>query len=549
MQSLAAAGFIDAAAETRVLSACRQTGEPAVLLLSKLGVLEEKHVAARLAQQLGLAVLSAAQLPLEPVLAGRLSQDFLKLHHVLPLRLADGRLSVAMANPFSSYVMKALELASGAKLDLVVAEASLLEAAFVQLYEAQDGGPLEAASADAEAKDLEQLIELAAEAPVIRFVNRLIQTAVDLRASDIHLEPQGRGFKVRLRVDGVMRAIESPPPALRAAILSRVKLMASLNIAERRLPQDGRLRATVRGKPVDLRVATTPTMHGESVVLRILDKGQVELDLARLGMGASALTRYLTALDAKTGIVLVTGPTGSGKTTTLYASLLRYNDGAQKILTVEDPIEYELPGVNQVQVKPQIGFTFANALRAFLRQDPDIMLVGEIRDLETAEIAAQAALTGHKVLSTLHTNDAASSITRLLDMGLPDFIVAATVEGVVAQRLVRTLCDQCKTPMATPPEVARHFEACGAAAPLRLYEPGGCERCAMTGFRGRIGVYEVLAVSDALRALIGRRAAAHDLKAAAIEGGMRPMFADGLDKVAAGVTTYQDLLRVCSPDG
>ncbi len=547
INDLAARNLIDGTSKGRVLSAARQTGESACLLLSKLGILEEQSVAAHLAAQLGLPLLTPGLLPAEPLFHDTLSTEFVKLHHVLPLQWKDGELYLAVADPFHRYALHAVELACEARLSLVIGEISQIQAAFRHLYEA----PKDASSAGSDVsdtrKDIEHLIELAAEAPVVHFVNRLIQSAADARASDIHLEPFSQGLRIRLRIDGVLRAAEPPPAHLQAAILSRIKLMASLNIAERRLPQDGRLRATVRGKHIDLRVATSPSLHGESIVLRILDKGAVNLDLGALGMGETDLKRYESALDKTTGVVLVTGPTGSGKTTTLYASLLRFNDGERKILTVEDPVEYELAGVSQVQIKPQIGFGFPQALRSFLRQDPDIMLVGEIRDLETAQIAAQAALTGHKVLSTLHTNDAASSVTRLLDMGLDDFIVAATLEAVVAQRLVRVLCSLCKTPAAPPAHAERIFAAAKQAAPSRVFEPEGCPDCAMTGFKGRIGVYEVLLMSSALKDLVGTRPSATAVQMAAVSGGMRPMFEDGLVKVSQGLTTIAELFRVCSP--
>jgi general secretion pathway protein E len=369
---------------------------------------------------------------------------------------------------------------------------------------------------------------------------------VENRASDIHIEPFERNLRVRYRIDGVLRDMQSPANNLRAAVISRVKLMANLNIAETRLPQDGRIRLVNRGKQIDLRISTVPTMHGESVVLRILDKGSVDLGFDALGFGDATLPRYLDILNRPHGIVLVTGPTGSGKTTSLYTSLLHLNNGEKKILSVEDPVEYQLDGVNQLQVKTQIGLTFASALRSFLRQDPDIIMIGEIRDVETAEIAVQAALTGHKVLSTVHTNDAASTITRLLDMGVEDFLLTSTINGITAQRLVRTVCEHCREPIEVLPEIVEQFslERYTGGGPVSLYHGPGCEHCGGTGYRGRTSILEVLDMTDPIRRLVLRRSEAQEIKQAAIEQGMTTMHQDGLAKALSGITTLDEVLRV-----
>jgi general secretion pathway protein E len=363
------------------------------------------------------------------------------------------------------------------------------------------------------------------------------------------MEPTEDRLRVRLRVDGVLTEIEGPPPALRQAVVSRIKIMARLNIAERRLAQDGRLRFAVRGKEVDFRVSTTPVLYGESVVLRILDRGALVLEFPALGFAADVLPRYLDILLRPHGILLVTGPTGSGKTTTLYTSLMALNTPERKILTIEDPVEYQLQGINQTQVKPQIGLTFGAALRSFLRQDPDIMMVGEIRDLETAQIAVQAALTGHMILSTLHTNDAASAVTRLLDMGVEPFLLTSTLNAVVGQRLVRRLCPACRRP--TVPDPAR-VEALGlrrlaniaGIEEIRLWDPVGCPACAGTGYRGRTAVTELLPISDGIARLVLARAEARAIAELAEQEGMRGMFADGMLKALAGVTTPDEVLRV-----
>jgi general secretion pathway protein E len=395
-------------------------------------------------------------------------------------------------------------------------------------------------------EDINRLRDLASEAPVIRLVNSIIGRAVETGASDIHIEPFERALKVRYRIDGVLRDMQSPPNNLRAAVISRVKLMANLNIAETRLPQDGRIRLVNRGKEIDLRISSVPTMHGESVVLRILDKSGVDLGFDTLGFGDTTLPRYLDILNRPHGIVLVTGPTGSGKTTTLYTSLLHLNNGEKKILTVEDPVEYQLDGVNQLQVKTQIGLTFAGALRSFLRQDPDIIMIGEIRDIETAEIAVQAALTGHKVLSTVHTNDAASTITRLLDMGVEDFLLTSTINGITAQRLVRMVCGHCREPIEVLPEIVEQFalEQYTGGDKVTLHQGRGCEHCGGTGYRGRTSILEVLDMTDPIRSLVLRRAESQEIRRAAIEQGMKTMHQDGLAKALSGTTTLDEVLRV-----
>jgi general secretion pathway protein E len=374
----------------------------------------------------------------------------------------------------------------------------------------------------------------------------MITKAVEARASDIHIEASESRLRVRFRIDGVLQDIEPPANRFRAAIVSRIKIMAKLNIAERRLPQDGRIKLAIRGTPIDLRISTIPTMHGEGVVMRVLDREGVALDFASLGIEGQTLETLLGITDRPNGIVLVTGPTGSGKTTTLYAALVHLNNPDKKIVTVEDPIEYQLEGINQIQVKPSIGLSFANVLRSILRHDPDIIMVGEIRDVETAQIAIQAALTGHLVLSTLHTNDAAGTLTRLLDMGAEDYLLTSTLNGVAAQRLVRTLCPHCRIKEKALPELIVQLDLRRYIADpeIYVYHPKGCEHCNGTGFFGRTSLCEILVMTDSMRRLILRRAEAGELHRAAVEEGMRTMFDDGIAKALAGITTVEEVLRV-----
>ena len=398
-----------------------------------------------------------------------------------------------------------------------------------------------------EIEDIEQLKDLASEAPVIRLVNLIISKAIEGRASDIHIEPFEKDLKVRYRIDGILYDVESPPKKLKAAIISRVKIMAKLNIAERRLPQDGRIKLKVLGKDIDLRVSTLPTMYGESVVMRILDKSNSDLyDIRRLGFPADSLSDLEALIRRPHGILLVTGPTGSGKTTTLYSALDTINLPDKKIITIEDPVEYQMDGVNQIQVNPQIGLTFATGLRHIVRQDPDVIMVGEIRDLETAEIAIRAALTGHLVFSTLHTNDAPSAITRLVDMGAEDYLIASSLLGVLAQRLVRVICPHCRVEVFPVSEMLDEigYRRGNGHDPHRFFEGRGCERCANTGFIGRVGIYELMLVNDELRKLTVGKADSGQIRKKALESGMRSLRDDGWLKVRQGMTTVSEVLRV-----
>ena len=545
-------GKLNAADLDRARRVQQETPERINVILTQLGLVSERDMAEALALYLDLPLVTAADYPTQAILEDQISTKFLKEYRIIPLADTAEGLVLAIADPLDAYAVNAMRLLTGKPVLPRVGVPAEIEAAFERLYGSSKASIEnifeEVTSEEDEGtnEDIERLKDLASEAPVIRMVNQLISRAVEMRASDIHIEPFERKLKVRYRIDGVLREVDAPPSRLRAAVISRVKLMAKLNIAETRLPQDGRIRLVIRGKEIDLRVSTVPSMHGESLVLRVLDKGSVALDFPTLGFEKQLLKSYLDLLDRPHGILLVTGPTGSGKTTTLYTSLLRLNTGERKILTVEDPIEYQLEGINQVQVKPQIGLGFANVLRSFLRQDPDVIMIGEIRDLETAEIAVQAALTGHKVLSTLHTNDAATTITRLLDMGVEDYLLTSTVNGVVAQRLVRTLCGHCREPRPVLPEMVEQLQLgrFTSSDPITLYQATGCEHCNGSGYLGRTGLLEILELSDPIRRLILRRAESHEIKRAAAEAGMRTMYQDGMYKILAGTTTLEEVLRV-----
>ena len=521
-------------------------------ILVKAGMVSERDVVDALSTHLDVPIALMADYPELPVLEERVAVKFIKQAKALPLHEDDEHLILAMVDPLDEYVLNAFRLVTRRKIKVRLAVPTELEAAFERLYGSgkssmdQIVGEVETRD-DAEGnEDLQQLKELASEAPIIRLVSLIISHALQARASDIHIEPFENRLIVRYRVDGVMHEVESPPRRFSAAVISRIKIMASLDIAERRLPQDGRIKLRIQGKEVDLRVSTVPTMHGESVVMRILDKSGTTLDFATLGFDADVLRRFLEVLMRPHGIVLVTGPTGSGKTTTLYTALDRLNNPDLKILTVEDPVEYQMEGINQIQVKPQIGLTFANALRSIVRQDPDVIMIGEIRDLETAQIAVQAALTGHMVLSTLHTNDAASTINRMLDMGMDDYLLTSTINGILAQRLVRTLCTHCRQAHTALPEVVEEMQLrrYTQADPVLLYRPVGCDECGGTGYMGRISIVELLVMSDTIRSMIMRHVTAGEIRQQAIAEGMQTMYENGLSKTVVGVTTIEEVLRV-----
>lgn len=481
-----------------------------------------------------------------------LSVRFLRENLCLPLREENGRVWLAMADPGDQETRTALEVALGTPVIPVAAAEEEILTAIQAVY--QPGSALARLVGDLEPEEGEPMAEEAAEighlrdqareAPIIQLVNLLLLRAIDMGASDIHLEPFEKDFRVRYRRDGLLYEAESPPKGLQAATLSRLKIMARLDIAERRLPQDGRFRLKVKGRDIDFRVSTLPTLLGESMVLRILDRQQVVLDLDRLGFPGRELKQFDALIRKPYGMILVTGPTGSGKTTTLYAALERINAPEKKIITIEDPVEYRLAGVTQMQVKPGIGLTFARGLRHIVRQDPDVVLVGEIRDRETAEIAVHAALTGHLVFSTLHTNDAPGAITRLLEMGIEDYLLASAVMAVLAQRLVRLICPRCRPRGPSAAGAGERPGGLTGPTPEDVAVGRGCEACAHTGYQGRTGIYELLRVDEVIRGLILQRADAATLRRAAQQQGMRTLAEDGWDKAAAGLTTRGEVLRV-----
>ncbi|HEY1629829.1 MAG TPA: type II secretion system ATPase GspE [Rhizomicrobium sp.] len=548
-QRLLETGKLAPAGLERAARLSDDSGERLEIVLARLGLASERDIAETLAAILDLPVAALDNYPAAPILEDRLSQKFLKEARIIPLADRAESVAIAMVDPLNDYAAEAAAFAADKPVLRFIAYPADFEAVYDRLY---GGGKSEIRQISEETRarddivaeeDVDRIKDSASEAPVIRLVNLLITRAVEARASDIHIEPMNGELLVRYRIDGVLQEVESPPARLSGAIVSRVKIMAALNIAERRMAQDGRIRLAVRGKDIDFRVSTMPTIHGESVVMRILDRGNLTLDFDALGFDADITANIRELLSQPHGILLVTGPTGSGKTTTLYTGLLELNTRDKKLLTIEDPVEYQLAGVNQVQVKPQIGLTFAGALRSFLRQDPDIMMVGEIRDLETAQVAVQAALTGHLILSTLHTNDAASAITRLLDMGIEDFLLTSTINGLVAQRLVRTLCPHCRECSEALPDFARKMQFPQTGAPAIHYRARGCAHCGGTGYFGRSSIVEVLTMSDAVRALVLAHADTAAIRVQAIRDGMQTMHAHGMKKVVAGSTSVEEVLR------
>ena len=526
-----------------------QNGGNLITLLVRLGLVSERDVAEAESSLLGLPLITTADLPEEAPEIGKLSLRYLKQNLLLPVSVSDDEMTVVMANPRDQYALKALSMASGKKIRPQVGIASEIENGIEKLYgvgRSAMGQIVDTlGEGEEDLEDVEHLRDLASEAPVIRLVNLIMQRAVESRASDIHIEPFENRLKVRYRVDGVLQEVEAPPAKSTAAVISRVKIMAKLNIAERRLPQDGRIMHRVGGKELDLRVSTVPTSHGESVVMRILDRESVVLDFDSLGFDDDTRRQFVHQLEMPHGIILVTGPTGSGKTTTLYTALSALNRPERKIITVEDPVEYQLEGINQIQAKSSIGLDFAHALRAIVRQDPDVIMIGEMRDLETARIAIQSALTGHLVLSTVHTNDAAGGITRMLDMGVEDYLLTSTVNAILAQRLVRTLDTEHREAFEVLPEVVDEIglRALGERDRYVFYKPVPTPENP-NGYHGRTSILELLVMSDPIRRLVIKHATSGEIQNQAVSEGMRTMYLDGLNKCLAGITTLDEVLRV-----
>jgi general secretion pathway protein E len=513
--------------------------------LLSLGLIADRDLALAYADFLQIGLLERDMIPAQALAQDVLNPQFLEEYRVFPVTLDATEATIAMADPLDGQTLAAMEFALRRRVQVKVVSLGDIDEIFGRLYPEETSGDDAAAGPDELiAGDLDRLRDSASEAPVIRLVNQIISRAVEAQASDIHFEPTADGLDVRLRIDGILRNIERPPAGLRAAIISRLKIMGMLDIAERRIAQDGRMTLAIRGRDIDFRISTMPVLHGESVVLRILDRAGLVLELPALGFEGEGLEIWNQAIGRSRGIVLITGPTGSGKTTTLYASVLAIANRTRKILTIEDPVEYQLPLINQTQVKPAVNMTFANALRWALRHDPDVMMIGEIRDLETARIAVQAALTGHLILSTLHTNDAASALTRLIDLGIETYLLTSTINAVAAQRLVRVLCLHCRQAEPVLPELA-------ASLGLRcetVNEPIGCAQCGGSGFRGRTALVEVLPMTGTIKKLVLQHADADAIRAAAVAAGMRTMRDRGIALVEAGTTSIEELLRI-SDDG
>jgi general secretion pathway protein E len=522
----------------RALELQLERGDKIGKIIVDMGLIAQRDMLAALSDQLGIPLVTIDGPPPSAPEVDRLSHRFLRQVRAFPIAVADSTITLAMADPLDFETIAAVRSYSGFEVrPMLVSEQEVLDAIEKHYGEVeQEGVSAEGLDADA-AASLEHLRDMASEAPVIRLVNAMIASAIEMRASDIHIEPFEKEFRIRFRIDGVLYNQESPPRELKAAVISRLKLMAKLNIAERRLPQDGRIKLKLLGREVDLRVSTLPTLYGESLVMRLLDRSTGDLyDLRRLGFDDLMLARMEHFTSLPYGMFLVTGPTGSGKSTTLYSALKRINLPDKKIITIEDPVEYQMDGINQLHVNPQIGLTFASGLRHIVRQDPDVVMVGEIRDRETADIAIRAALTGHLVFSTLHTNDAPSAVTRLTDMGVENYLLSSSIVAVLAQRLVRVICPNCK------------IESAQALAPdgelIQTYRGAGCDDCGGRGYVSRMGIFEMMPVTDDMRKLIMNNADASVLTQAARRNGMRNLREDGWIKVREGITTVDEVMRV-----
>ena len=527
-------------------------GRQIAQILLSAGYVSAADLAMALAERLRLEYVELTERDVDPAAMLLVDRKVLRRHGVLPLRVEDGRLVVAMSDPTNFYAIEDLTMISGHPITPVVAVETEIQRVFNQVYAlGEDVSRMLEEAADGSTDDHHGEVELggdvdAENAPIVRLVASILQRAVGEGASDVHVEPRAGELTVRLRVDGVLREVMSVPPKLQSGVLARLKILANLDIAERRLPQDGRFSVRLGSQKIDLRAAVLPTVFGEKVVLRLLDTANVQVDLGKLGFAPDALESYREVFRRPYGTILVTGPTGSGKSTTLYATLEELNSPEKNIITVEDPVEYRMKGINQIQVNPKIGLNFASGLRSILRADPDVVMIGEIRDQETAKISVEAALTGHLVLATLHTNNAPAAVTRLTDMGVEPFLTASAVDCVIAQRLARRLCDRCKRPVELSDEA---FSALGFPAGrmpeggARFHEPAGCDRCSGTGYRGRIGIYEMLILSDEIRDLVLRRVSTDEIGRAAEKSGMVRLRDDGLIKAARGVTTVEEVLR------
>ena len=552
-------GQIEPTALTRAVEEQRAHGGALASHLVKLGLINEDALLSYLQKEYRLPVVDPSNLDIPPEVLALVPPAMVQKHHLIPVNLVRSTLTLAMADPSNLIAINEVKFLTGYDVKIAVAGASAVQRAIERFYEAnvnydqmlnELGGEdvqLVQGEEEVSVQDLERATE---EAPVVRLVNALLTDAIAKRASDVHVEPYEKVLRIRFRIDGVLYEVMQPPVKLKNALTSRIKVMASLDIAERRMPQDGRIKLKLgNNREMDFRVSVLPTIFGEKVVLRLLDKSNLQLDMTKLGFEEAALANFKEAIYKPFGMVLVTGPTGSGKTTTLYSALAELNKISTNISTAEDPVEFNLVGINQVQMHEDIGLTFAAALRAFLRQDPDIIMVGEIRDFETAEIGVKAALTGHLVLSTLHTNDAPSTINRLLNMGIEPFLVASSINLIMAQRLVRVVCPQCREETPVAPEalidvgVPRDL-----VSEMRCYHGIGCSLCGNTGYKGRIALYEVMPMADGIREAVLAGASSAEIKRAAIDSGMKTLRMSGIQKIAEGLTTVEEVLRITMPD-
>jgi type IV pilus assembly protein PilB len=557
---LISANLITEAQLKQAIAQQRVEGGRLGTILTKLGWVKEEDVSRCLGQQYGIPYIDLDGQTIPPEVVRLIPPGIVQKHLVIPVSKVETMLTIAMADPANVFAVDDIKFMTGLKVEAMVATESAVRRAIDRFYDSAETlqnmmAIIEDASMEVmeeppdtnlNINDLRQAVE---EAPVVKLVNLILAEAVKKGASDIHAEPYEKSFRVRFRIDGVLYEVMTPAMSLRNAIISRLKIMADLDISERRLPQDGRMKIKYKGREVDFRVSTLPTLFGEKIVMRLLDKSNLKLDMSKLGFAPKALADFEAAIRAPYGMILVTGPTGSGKTTTLYSALDRLNQPETNIMTAEDPVEFNIKGINQVQIRDNIGLNFATALRSFLRQDPDVIMVGEIRDFETAEIAVKAALTGHLVLSTLHTNDAPSAITRLLNMGIEPFLVASSVILILAQRLLRRICVHCKVHLVVPPEALAEIGLPPEeAALITCYKGNGCEVCGGTGYKGRIAIYEVMALNPDLRDVVLRGGSALEIKRRAIQDGMRTLRMSGLDKLKEGITTIEEVVRVTFQD-
>ncbi|MGE5851222.1 MAG: type IV-A pilus assembly ATPase PilB [Candidatus Methylomirabilota bacterium] len=523
--------------------------------LVKLGFISEDDITSFLSRQYGVPSINLSHFEIDANVIKLIPSEIAQKHQVIPINRTGNVLTVAMADPSNIFAIDDIKFMTGFKVEPVVAAETSIKNAINKHYDSSgmvddimktfDDKDIEAMKEGDDAINVAELGQAAEDAPVVKLVNLILTDAIKKGASDIHIEPYEKSFRVRYRIDGVLYEVMQPPTRMKAAITSRVKIMAQLDIAERRLPQDGRIKIKISGREMDYRVSTLPTLFGEKVVLRLLDKGNLQLDMTKLGFEPQALTDFESGILMPYGMVLVTGPTGSGKTTTLYSALNRLNTTETNIMTAEDPVEFNLPGINQVQMKAEIGLNFAASLRSFLRQDPDIIMVGEIRDYETAEIAIKAALTGHLVLSTLHTNDAPSTISRLLNMGVEPFLVAASTNVIVAQRLARRVCQQCKEPAPVPPQVLVNLGFSPEEAKTIVPAKGkGCMTCSETGYKGRVALYECLVIKENIKEAILQGASVIELREIGRKNGMKTLREAGLQKLREGMTSLEEIMRV-----